>query len=279
MRLGLILVSLFAAGAAVGWLVAVSQAAVKEPEIVTVTDTAQLEELEAKVARLESYRDQLASTNRDITAQLVALLGDQAALEEAAFEWEAPVEGLEQSDDQVAEEALDQTEARERRRQQTEEWRSRISGQMREMFDRQFAGVEDPAALESLAALNEWREYQQSLRQELRGAETEEERNAIFAEMEEARSNSQQLVNEQQEALLRAFAEEHGISGDSELADFNDQLRKVLEDPFFRMERMLVGGGGPMGRGGSMDWGGMRFGGGPRGRRGPGGRSSQGPAN
>lgn len=254
MRLGLILIALFAGGALVGWLAAASQAAGEEPRIITVTDTAKVLELEAKIARLESYRDRLASTNREMTAQLSALLQNQAALEEFALQMEEPAESFDQNGEPASEPAADRSEARERRRQQAEEWRSRFAGQAREMFDRQFAMTDDPAALESLAALNEWREYQQSLRQELRSVESEEDRNAILTEMEEARRNSQQLVHDQQDSLLRTFAEEHGISGETELGAFNDQLREVLQNPFFRMERMLVGGGGP-GRWGTRTFG------------------------
>ena len=249
MRQGLILIALFAGGAAVGWLVAASQAAEKAPQIVTVTDTAKVKELEAKIARLQSYRDQLASTNREMTAQLSALLQNQAALEEFENQTVEPAESVDQNRDPASEPEADRSEARERRRRQAEQWRGRFEGQAREMFNQQFELVDDPAAMESLAALNEWREYQQSLRQQLREVEAEEDRNAIVAEMEEARWNARQLVNEQQDSLLRAFAEEHGISGETEQGAFTDQLREVLQNPFFRMERMLVGGGGPGRRG------------------------------
>lgn len=261
MRLGLILIALFVGGALVGWLAAASQAADEESQIITVTDTAKVLELEAKIERLESYRNQLASTNREMTVQLSALLQNQAALEAAVLQAELPPESLELYDEPVSEPSPDQSEARERRRRQAEQWRERFAGQARDMFDRQFAMVDDPAALESLAALNEWRQYQQSLRQELRGVESEEDRNAILADMQEARRNSQQLVNQQQDSLLRTFAEKNGISGETEQGAFADQLREVLQNPFFQMERMLVGGGGSMGGG----W--------PMGRRGSGQRS------
>ena len=114
------------------------------------------------------------------------------------------------------------------------------------MFDEQIALMDDPLAAERLDALMEWRDYQRELGQEMRGAQSEEERAALMGEMRDARANAQQVLDDQQDSLMRSFAERQGIKGESDQGRFAEQLREVLQNPFFEMERTLVGGG-PMG--------------------------------
>lgn len=240
LRLGLVLVLVFAGGAALGWVVSPGVPASEEdPRVVTVRDTAAEEALKEKIALLEVYRDTVVSANRDMIDQIAALMEAQANAEEATLEL---VEQFE-SEAPEPEPASEQREARERRRQQFEQWRERFQGQARGMWDEQFAMIDDPVALESLEALSEWRDYQRELGRQLREMESEEDRNAVIAEMREARWNAQQLVNEQQSSVLRTFAEKMGITGDANQDQFVDQLRETLQNPFFRMERALVGGG------------------------------------
>ncbi len=250
LRLGLALVSVFAGGVAVGWAVSPGvPASEEEPRVVSVRDIAKEEALEDKIALLEAYRDSLVSENENMVDQIEALLNAQADLDEGTIEFGEQPASEEQSEVAAAEPTSERREARERRRQQFEQFRERFEGQSREMWDEQFALIDDPAALESLEALSEWQDYQRELRQQLREMESEADRNAVLAEMEEARWNAQQLVNEQQNSVLRAFAEKQGITGDTERDQFVDGLRETLENPFFRMERALVGGGPPGFRG------------------------------
>lgn len=248
--LGLVIVLVFAGGVALGWAVLPGvPASEDEPRVVTVRDTAKEEALEKKIALLEAYRDTLVSENQDMVGRIAALVRARADAEEGALEFGDPPQGEEEGEALEPGPTPEQREARERRRQQAEQWRERFEGQARGMWDERFATIDDPAALESLEALSEWRDYQQAMRRQLRELESEEDRNAVLAEMEEARWNAQQLVNDQQNSLLRAFAEEHGITGDTDQDQFIDQLRETLQNPFFEMERALVGGGLPGRRG------------------------------
>ncbi len=248
--LGLVVVLVFAGGVALGWAVSPgAPASENEPRVVTVRDGAHEDALEKKIALLEAYRDTLVSENRDMVGRIAALVKAQIDAEERAIEFNAPPRTEDEGEALEPGPASEQREARERRRQRAEQWRERFEGQAREMWAEQFAAIDDPAALESLEALSEWRDYQQEMRRQLREMESEEDRNAVLVEMEEARWNAQQLVNDQQDSVLRAFAEEQGIAGETEQAQFVAQLRETLQDPFFLMERMLVGGGPRGGRG------------------------------
>ena len=247
--LGLVVVLVFAGGVALGWAVSPgAPASDDEPRIVVVKDTAKEDALENKIALLEAYRDTLVSENQERIDLIAALRKAQTDAEERSLEFDEQPESEELDEAPEPGPRSEQREARERRRQQFEQFRERFQGQARERWEDRFAMIDDPAAIESLEALSEWRDYQQEMRRQLREMEPEEDRNAVLAEMEEARWNAQQLVNDQQNSLLRAFAEQHGITGDADRDQFVDQLRETLRNPFFQMERALVGGGPPGGR-------------------------------
>ena len=248
-RLGLVVALVFAGGVALGWAVSPGlPQSEDEPRIVVVNDTAKEEALENKIALLEAYRDTLVSENQERIDIIAALMKAQADAEERALEFDELFEIEELSEAPEPGPTSEQREARERRRQQFDRFRERFQGQARESWEDRFAMINDPAAIESLEALSEWRDYQQEMRRQLREMESEEDRNAVFAEMAEARWNAQQLVNDQQNSLLWALAGQNGITRDRERDQFVDQLRETLRNPFFQMERALVGGGPPGGR-------------------------------
>jgi len=266
MRKGMLVVAVFAVGAGLGWAVLPGSAKVElRPEVVTVVDTARIEELEGEVASLEVRGDKLVSENYDLMARIEELSRAQAALSREVSEVvEAPIE-VEVTEEEMPdpEDVAARAEERERRRAQAREWMGRADERTREMFDQLVAAMDDPAAAERLDALMEWREYQRELGREMRGVESDEERSALFGEMRDARQNAQQILTDQQDSLLNSFAEGQGIK-DQEA--FTRQLREVLQNPFFEMERTLVGGGGPPGRrGGGWPGGGGRPGGRGRG--------------
>lgn len=254
MRQGLIVIAVFAGGAVLGWAVVPGPGNQSEdPQVVTVMDMVKIEELEDQIANLESRGDKLVSENYDLMGQISDLIGAQAALSKEVSEaLETPEETMEEENPNLEQDPAI-TEARERRRQQSREWMGRFEQQTRDMFEEQIALMDDPAAAERLDALMEWRDYQRELGREMRGLESQEERAALFGEMQDARQSAQQILNDQQNSLLNSFAERQGIK-DQEA--FTRQLREVLQNPFFEMERALVGGGPSGGRGGG--WPGAR---------------------
>lgn len=244
MRRGMIVTAVFAVGAVLGWAVVPGPGNQEEdPQVVTVMDMAKIEELEEQIAFLESRGDDLVSENYDLMALISDLTEAQAALSVKVSE---ALEETEEEQISNPEQEAAIAEARERRRQQAQEWAGRFERQTREMFEEQIALMDDPLAAERLDALMEWREYQRELGREMRGAESEEERAALMGEMRDARANAQQVLDDQQDSLLRSFAKGQGIEGEDLQSQFTAQLREVLQNPFFEMERTLVGGG-PMG--------------------------------
>ncbi len=254
---------LLSAGAAIGWIAApvsrapapTAQEPVKSIEIVTG---------DADIARLDAERDRLEAENEELVGQVTQLLEQQAQWLEAA--------GIQGPSDANAAIAPEPGRDRERRgddrdspeaRARREEFMRENARRMQEFEDRIAAQITDPAGIERYNALMELRDYQEQLRDEFRDAQTDEERDAVRGKMEDARRSGRQMVNEQQDTLLRGIASANGISDPQKQAAFVSAMRETLESPFFELEGMLVGGGGP-GRGG------FPFGGGGGGRRGGG---------
>lgn len=260
MRLTLILVLVFGGGLALGWLAAPTKQPEAEPAIHAVApeDTAKLQALEAELRRQESERGRIERNNQDLSTRIEALLDQLSALQLTMLEVETRVpdpprnaEAAVPDPASVDEENVPWRGLRPEQIQQREEMRVRFEDRMRLALDEQVALLDDPDAVERLDNLLEWRDYQQEIRQQLREAESDSEREALLAEIDEAQYNARRLVNFEQDSLLRGLATEFGVKGsDQDL--FVNQLRETLQSPFFTMERRLTGGAGGFGRG---SWG------------------------
>jgi len=207
-------------------------------------DRAVLEEQRAQLDELQRERNRLRNTNAALAEELAMI-----AMLESEIETKAPVvEAVDYEPElDLPEEPTIVEEPRERGRPSDEGMRQawgEMRGRMQAAMDERFAAIEDPTSIERLNALNEWQEYQNELRQEMRDAETDEEREAIAGEMQDARTTAQQIVDDEQSALLASLAEDYNVDN---LDQFTSALQETLDNPFFTMERMLVGGG----RGGS----------------------------
>lgn len=267
MRLAIVLTLVFGGGIAFGWFVAPTSSAPATVEP-GARNRAEVERLSAQVAELQADRDRLTSESWDLTHQLSEVLDAQEASAATEAVQAADTGEEAQPDGQAGADDAERSGRRSRwsrspspeQQQQWAERRQSFEDRLNQMLTAQVAQMNDPAAGDRLDALMEWRDYQQDLRQQLRDAQTDEERNAVLAAMDEARQNARQLLLDQQNALLRDVATQSGIRGGKNQDQFVSALRQTLNSPFFQMDRMLVGG--------------MPFGGrGQRGGRGGGGGS------
>lgn len=147
-------------------------------------------------------------------------------------------------------------------RQEREQRGAEMRDRMRQFMDEQIMNAPDKATQERLASISANGEAMMDLFQQMRDAETDEERDAIREEIRTAGESTRQLVREQQDYLMRQSLSQSGITDPSAQNAAMQSLRQTMEGPFFRGP-LAWGGGGPGG-----DFGG--FGGRGRGPRGGG---------
>lgn len=147
----------------------------------------------------------------------------------------------------------------EERRQAFEEMRDRMD----EFMLDQAQAAPSKAAQDRIAQIAEYQQYMADLRQQMSETEDETEREELRAELREVQDASTGLVREQQDSLIRDVAATYGIKDEDAVAQFTNDLRATMENPFFRMGGFGGGGGRRGGFGG--DGGGL--GGGGRGQQ------------
>lgn len=144
---------------------------------------------------------------------------------------------------------------REEREQRMAEFRDR----MRTFMDEQIQGAPDKATQDRLATMQAYSENMMELFQQMRDAQTDEERDAIRAQLEETGTAARELVREHQDYLLRESLRQNGVSDPKAQEAIMQSLRQTMEGPFFRGPMAGWGGGG--GPRGSGWWGGRGRGG------------------
>ena len=140
-------------------------------------------------------------------------------------------------------------EAQERWRAQRDQFRDRMDTFM----STEMAKAKDQASRERLAALQEHFDYSAELMQQMRDAETDEERQAIREALGESQEARHSLLREQQDQMLRDLAASNGIKDTQQQQAFADAIRDTMSSPFFTMS-----GGMPMRGGGFFGGGGGR---------------------
>lgn len=149
-------------------------------------------------------------------------------------------------------------------RQEREQRGAEMRDRLRTFMDEQIQNAPDKATQDRLASINAYSETMMDLFQQMREAQTDEERDALRAQLQENGTVARQLVKEQQDFMMRESLRQSGVSDPKAQDAAMQSLRQTMEGPFFRGPLAWGGGGGgPGGPGGGF------FGGG-RGR-GPGG--------
>jgi len=228
------------------------------------------EEAAARAEALErekrQLQDQLASVAKPDTgveeameavdAPQDALLGDASPEGDASAGEEG--RGGRDGDENDPERAARMEEWRQEREQRGAEMRQRIE----EFMANEMQNATDKATQDRLAAMNEYSQGMMDLFQQMRDAQTDEERDAIRAQLQENGNAARELVREHQDHLMRQSLAQSGITDPKAQDAAMQSLRQTMEGPFFR---------GPMAAGMGGGWGGDR-GGGPGGWGGDRGR-------
>ncbi len=138
-------------------------------------------------------------------------------------------------------------EEREARRTRMREWMDQRRESVYAFMDVEMERAEDETARARITSLQEYYEFTVEVMRDLRNAQSDEEREALRASLADAMETSRELLNEQQDHMLRRIASEHGITSSEDQDRFVASFRETMSSPFFRAQ------------GGMMGWGGRSF--------------------
>ena len=138
-------------------------------------------------------------------------------------------------------------EERAARQAREQEFRTRARERVDGFFEAEYGGATDAAVQDRLVRMEENTNYLMDLREAMREAESDEERQQLRQDFGETTAALRDLVVEQQDYMLRTLAEEHGIKGAEQQEAFVASMREVQSSVYFRPERMIWGMGGGFG--------------------------------
>lgn len=156
----------------------------------------------------------------------------------------------------------------EERQARREEFAALMQENMANFFTGELEKSNTPDMQERLVALEQKTQEMMDLRNQMRAAETDEERDALGEAFGETMSAAREIMQEQQDDMLGAIANQFGITKESDQAAFEQAVRSAMDSPMFSDNpgalmwsagRQADGGEGFGGRG----FGGGGFRGGP----------------
>ena len=247
----------------------------KERESLKASEKALREQADAAKSEAETLarekrrlEDQLASATKvePSAAQMLEVVGEPTdAVLDSGVQQEADASA---SDSRRGGDPNETDAEREARiaeyRQEREQRGAEMRDRMRTFMEEQIQNAPDKATQDRLASISEYGENMMDLFQQMRDAQTDEERDALRDQLRENGTATRQLVNEQQDYLMRESLRQSGVTDPKAQNAAMQSLRQTMEGPFFRGPLAWSGGGG--GPGGPGDFGGGGFSGRGRGR-------------
>lgn len=123
-----------------------------------------------------------------------------------------------------------------------EEWDARrreFAGRMRETMNQfledRIAASQDPAERQRLASIGEYADYMMELRDQMRAAETEEDRERVREAMGQAADTMRTLVQDQQNQVMRQALASQGVTDTQKQDEMLSAMREAQSSPFFRI--------------------------------------------
>jgi hypothetical protein len=207
-----------------------------------------------KLARLEVERSQYSERLAALQAKVdEAVPAESVAPAEVDLATEEPVDAAVESEaDGAASDAeggSDRDRERERgdrgdrgdrwggtpeeRQARREEFATRMQENMANFFTGELEKSSTPEMQERLVALEQKTQEMMDLRNQMRAAETDEEREALGAAFGETMSAAREIMQEQQADMLGAIANQFGITKESDQAAFEQAVRAAVDSPMF----------------------------------------------
>jgi len=204
-------------------------------------------EAEAAKSKLYERENELAAVEESASSAQERLLEAErramAAMESG--EVEAPVAETEAPRDEDRRDRRGRGDWGNMTEEQREEMATRFREGMNQVFEDEMAYATDEESRARVAAISGYANQMFDMRRAMRDAATDEERDALRAEMDTMREETDKLVKEQQNAMLRDVARAHGVQGGPETRAYMQDIRSVIESPFFTFP--MGGRGGPPG--------------------------------
>ncbi|HUW62936.1 MAG TPA: hypothetical protein VMZ06_18170 [Candidatus Bathyarchaeia archaeon] len=133
----------------------------------------------------------------------------------------------------------DSEERRARFREFEQQMRDRVSTVLQD----EYASAPDADTQERIEIIQDYMDQMAQLREAMRNAESDEERDALRQSMRESYMGMQQVVRTQQDSMLRSLASNSGITDPGKQDILITGLRNLQASPFFQADRMMGGGG------------------------------------
>jgi len=136
-------------------------------------------------------------------------------------------------------------EQRAERQQRWQAFREQMQAQRESFFQTQLDASPSRESQDRVKAIWEYSDYMRELRDAMRQAETDEERQALRQSMEETGQIVRDLTRDQQDFMVRELAAQHGITSKGDQDAFVSAVRDLQSNPLFQG----YGGRGGRGRG------------------------------
>lgn len=150
----------------------------------------------------------------------------------------------------------------EERQARREEFAARMQENMANFFTGELEKSSTPEMQERLVALEQKTQEMMDLRSQMRAAETDEERDALGVAFGETMSAAREIMQEQQDDMLGAIANQFGITKESDQAAFEQAVRSAMDSPMFSDNPGALFLSAGRGVDGGEGFGGRGFGGG-----------------
>jgi hypothetical protein len=202
----------------------------------------------------ESVITELTEENRRLT-DYIAKLEDKAS--EAVNQITTMDEVFDIADDSPAMNADAETRRRRRNwdpedeegRARRQEFVNRMRSNMLDVWDKEWENA-SPESQERISAIAQYQQDLMDIRGEIRGAETDEDRQLIFEEMNAVRDALNQTLKAEQNAKLNALAEKYGIRDEADINAFVRETQETISSPAFQSNTSRGAGAFGGGRGG-----------------------------
>lgn len=228
--------------------VADRDAAVEETRLAEADNMAYREQARALREQVRSLQREVRLLDRE-RSPVTAPGPDEEGAAETPEPGRPTLQAPEQTGTAEAEEGPgteDEPERAERRRAFREDMEAWLDG----FFDQAMSSATDRRGQERIAAIQEHVAYLRELRDAMRSAQGDAEREVLRDSMTETGAVVRDLVSAQQDAMLRDLAAEFGIKDAAGQEAFVQSVRTLQDSPFFRMQGFVgrgPGGGGPGG--------------------------------
>jgi uncharacterized membrane protein YccC len=122
------------------------------------------------------------------------------------------------------------------------EFETQMRDRVKSALQQEYETASDADAQERIEILDDYVEQIAQLREEMRNAETDEERAVLRQAMRESFENMNEIVRTQQDSMLRSLAANSGVTDPGKQDAFIAGLRDLQTSPFFQADRMMGGG-------------------------------------